>query len=140
MIQGGQKGLPYADRKALNIWGSPVYGQLKDSLRTFTTAQDAYIEYQHLQGDDAPLGPFVPPRPPFRGPPSGGDPPPVPDDPDDDDLMGPPGPGAPNYGDLLQPGPNATDQTLLFEGLNPPAPPPPPPAPPPWPNRPGKLS
>ena len=96
VIQGGQKGVPYPVRKALKILGNPVYGQLKDSLKTFTSAQDAYAEYQHLQGGDAPIGPFIPPRPSFRGgPPSGGDPP-VPDDSDDDDLMGPPGPAAPN--------------------------------------------
>ena len=26
VIQGGQKGIPYPDRKALKIWGSPVTG------------------------------------------------------------------------------------------------------------------
>ena len=120
VIEGGQQGMSYPDRKALKIWVSPVYGQLKDSLRIFTTAQDAYTQYQHLKGDGAaPLGHFVPPRPPFNPLPGGN---PLPPDDDSDDLMGQPDPSPPSYGDLPEPAPNAMDQVLLNVGLNPPTP------------------
>ena len=55
------KGVPYPNRVAAKTFNSPVYGQLRDSLRTFTGAKDAYEQYQ--RGEE--LGPFVPPRPRF---------------------------------------------------------------------------
>ena len=95
------KSVPYPNRVAFQTYNSHVYGQLKDSLRSFTVRQDAYNAYQH--GDEH--APFVPPRPRFRepqqdpgAPPFGGGGPP---DDDDDELMGPP------YPDLLQPKPGA---------------------------------
>ena len=117
------KGVPYPNRVAAKTFNSPVYGQLRDSLRTFTEAKDAYSAYQ--RGEE--LGPFVPPRPRFVEPPAGGPPPPPPDD-DDDDLMGP-APGPERYTTLLEPAPRSSDQVLLNEGMQPPAPPPPPPPP-----------
>ena len=88
-LNSDPKGVPYPNRVAFQTYNSHVYGQLKDSLRSFTAGQDAYNAYQH--GDEH--APFVPPRPQFRGPQQ--DPPPFggggpPDDDDDDDLMGPP--------------------------------------------------
>ena len=132
-LNSDPKGVPYPNRVAFQTYNSHVYGQLKDSLRSFTAGQDAYNAYQH--GDEH--APFVPPRPQFRGPqqdapPFGGGGPPD----DDDDLMGPPGPGPNSYPDLLQPEARSSDQVLLNEGIDPPNPPPPPPtAPPPSPSR-----
>ena len=129
-LNSDPKGVPYPNRVAFQTYNSHVYGQLKDSLRSFTAGQDAYNAYQH--GDEH--APFVPPRPQFRGPQQ--DPPPFggggpPDDDDDDDLMGPPGPGPHTYPDLLQPEARSSDQVLLNEGITPPRPPPPPPSGPP---------
>ena len=114
-------GVPYPNRVAFQTYNSHVYGQLKDSLRSFTAGQDAYNAYQH--GDEH--APFVPPRPQFRGtqqdaPPFGGGGPPD----DEDDLMGSPGPGPNSYPDLLQPEARSSDQVLLNEDIDPPRPPP----------------
>ena len=87
-IKSDPKGVPYPDRVAYKTYDSPVYAQLRDSLRTNTEPQDASNAYQH--GGE--LGPFIAPKPRFVGPPPGNPPNPPPDD-DDDDLMGPPGPG-----------------------------------------------
>jgi hypothetical protein len=127
-INSDPKGVPYPNRVATKTYNSPVYGQLKDSLRSFTEGQEAYLNYQRRGNDGGgDLGPFVPPRPrPFQPPAYDV---PIPPDSDDDDLMGPPGPGPERYGDLLDPAPNASDQVLINEGMQPP-PPPPPPAPP----------
>ena len=124
-LNSDPKGVPYPNRVAFQTYNSHVYGQLKDSLRSFTVGQDAYNAYLH--GDEH--APFAPPRPQFRQPPEdtsmgGGGPPD-----DDDDLMGPPGPGPNTYPDLLQPDARSSDQVLLNEGINPPNPPPPPPPP-----------
>ncbi len=88
-LNSDPKGVPYPNRVAFQTYNSHVYGQLKDSLRSFTVGQDAYNAYLH--GDEH--APFAPPRPQFRQPPEdtsmgGGGPPD-----DDDDLMGPPAPG-----------------------------------------------
>ena len=88
-LNSDPKGVPYPNRVAFQTYNSHLYGQLKDSLRSFTAGQDAYNAYLH--GDEH--APFAPPRPQFRQPPEdtsfgGGGPPD-----DDDDLMGPPGPG-----------------------------------------------
>ena len=126
-LNSDPKGVAYPSRVAYNTYNSPIYGQLKDSLRTFNAeATQGYLAHQ--RGEDG-GAPYVPPRPrPFDNVPV--DPPaPPPGDDDDDDLMGPPGPGPQRYGDLLEPAPNASDQVLMNEGMNPPNPPPPPPAP-----------
>ena len=90
-LNSDPQGVRCPNRVAFQTYNSHVYGQLKDSLRSFTVGQDAYNAYQH--GDEH--APFVPPRPRFRepqqdpgAPPFGGGGPPD----DDDDLMGPPGP------------------------------------------------
>ena len=82
--------------------------------------------YQHASD----LGPFILPRLRFVKPPPG-KPANLPQLPpsDDDDLMGPPGPGPERYMTLLEPAPRPSDQILLNEGMNLPAPPPPPAAP-----------
>jgi hypothetical protein len=124
-LNSDPKGVAYPSRVAFKTYNSPIYGQLKDSLRTFNEAQQGYIAHQRGEDDGAP---HVPPRPrPFDNVPV--DPPPAPPDDDDDDLMGPPGAGPQRYGDLLEPAPNASDQVLMNEGMNPPNPPPPPPPP-----------
>jgi hypothetical protein len=123
-IKSDPKGVPYPNRVAFKTYDSPVYAQLRDSLKTNPEPQDAYAAYQH--GGD--LGPFVPPRPRFVGPPSGNPPNPPPDD-DDDDLMGPPGPGPERYTTLLEPAPRPSDQVLINEGMQPPQAPPAPAAP-----------
>ena len=126
-LNSDPKGVAYPSRVAYKTYNSPIYGQLKDSLRTFNAeATQGYLAHQ--RGEDG-GAPHVPPRPrPFDNVPV--DPPPAPpDDDDDDDLMGPPGAGPQRYGDLLEPAPNASDQVLMNEGMNPPPPPPPPPAP-----------
>ena len=51
--------VPCPSRVATDIRNSHVYGQLKDSLRTYAEGQDALHAYR--RGDD--LAPFVPPRP-----------------------------------------------------------------------------
>jgi len=124
-IKSDPAGVPYPNRVAYQTYDSPVYAQLRDSLRTNTEPQDAYAAYQH--GGD--LGPFVPPKGRFVGPPPGNPPTPPTGDDDDDDLMGPPGPGAERYTTILEPAPRPTDQILLNEGMQPPPPPPPPAAP-----------
>ena len=124
-IRSDPKGVPYPDRVAFKTYDSPVYAQLRDSLKVNTEPQEAYAAYQHGGG----LAPFVPPRPRFVEPPPG-TPPTPPGDDDDDDLMGPPGPGPERYTTLLEPATRPPDQILMNEGMDPPAPPPPPPAPP----------
>ena len=74
-IKSDPKGVPYPDRVAYKTYDSPVYAQLRDSLRTNTEPQDAYAAYQH--GGE--LGPFVPPKGKFVGPPPGNPPNPPPD-------------------------------------------------------------
>lgn len=125
-LNSDAQGVAYPSRVAYKTNNSPIYGQLKDSLRTFNVeAQQGYLAHQ--RGEDG-GAPHVPPNPrPFGNMPV--DPPPAPPDDDDDDLMGPPGPGPERYGDLLKPEPNASDQILMNEGMNPPSPPPPPSAP-----------
>ena len=118
-IKSDPKGVPYPDRVAYKTYDSPVYAQLRDSLRTNTEPQDAFNAYQH--GGE--LGPFIAPKPRFVGPPPGNPPNPPPDD-DDDDLMGPPGPGPERYTTLLEPAPRPSDQVLMNEGMQPPPPPP----------------
>ena len=92
------KGVPYPNQVATDIRNSHVYGQLKDSLRSYSEGQDALNAYRH--GDD--FAPFVPPRPRPPQMPQG-DPAdvPTPPDDDDDDLMGPPGPGPQQYFNAL---------------------------------------
>jgi len=122
-IKSDPKGVPYPDRVAFKTYDSPVYAQLRDSLKVNTEPQEAYAAYQHGGG----LAPFVPPRPRFVEPPPGNSPTPPGDD--DDDMMGPPGPGPERYTTLLEPATRPTDQILINEGMSP-APPPPPPPPP----------
>ena len=123
-IRSDPKGVPYPDRVAFKTYDSPVYAQLRDSLKVNTEPQEAYAAYQHGGG----LAPFVPPRPRFVEPPPGNSPTPPGDD---DDMMGPPGPGPERYTTLLEPATRPPDQILMNEGMDPPAPPPPTPAPPP---------
>ena len=125
-LNSDPKGVAYPSRVAYKTYNSPIYGQLKDSLRTFNSeATQGYLAHQ--RGEDG-GAPYVPPRPrPFDNVPA--DPPPAPPDDDDDDLMGPPGAGPETYSDLLQPEPNRSDQILINEGMSPPPPPPPPAAP-----------
>jgi hypothetical protein len=111
--------IKFPDRSALFLRNHQVFGQIKDSLRTFDTAQADFLEYQ--RGDDA--APYEPPRPrPPQDIPMG-DPPNAPDD--DDDLEGPPDGYPRNWGDLLQPGPDPAQEGLANEGMQPPPPPPP---------------
>ena len=69
-LDSNPKGVPYPNRVALQTFNSPVYGQLKDSLRSYNDGQEAYMAYQRRGGDDGgDPAPFVPPRPrPFPQP------------------------------------------------------------------------
>ena len=75
-IKSDPKGMPYPDRVAFKTYDTPVYAQLRDSLKVNTEPQEAYAAYQH--GGE--LGPFVPPRPRFVEPPLGKPPSPPPGD------------------------------------------------------------
>lgn len=110
--------LPLPDRSSLFLRDSQVYGQIRDSLRTFDTPQQDWLQYQ--RGDD--VAPFEPRR---QAPPDfpANNPPPPPGD--DDELMGPPGDGRDQYQDLLQPGPDPMQEGLAANGMQPPPPPPP---------------
>ena len=77
-LNSDPKGVPYPKRVAFQTYNSHVYGQLKDSLRNYTTGQDAWNAYQHSDDHAS----FVPPRPQFQEPqqelgvpPFGGSPP-----------------------------------------------------------------
>ena len=106
----------FPDRSALFLQNHQVYGQLKDSLRTFDAPQQQWLEYQ--RGENP--APFQPPRPSPPDIPMSG-----PDPPGDDDLEGPPSGYPRNWGDLLQPGPDPMQEGLANEGLQPPPAPPP---------------
>ena len=68
-LDSNPKGVPYPDRVAMKIYNSPVYGQLKDSLRSYNEGYEAYMTYQRRGDDDGDPAPFVPPRPrPFPQP------------------------------------------------------------------------
>ena len=56
-LNSDPKGVPYPNRVAFQTYNSHVYGQLKDSLRSFTVGQDACNAYQHSDEH----APFVPP-------------------------------------------------------------------------------
>jgi hypothetical protein len=55
------------NRKATFIMNSPVYAQLKDSMRSFSDVERQHYEY--MQGDH--LGPYEAPRPRMPDPPRG---------------------------------------------------------------------
>ena len=55
-LNSDPKGVPYPNRVAFQTYNSHVYGQLKDSLRSFTVGQDAYNAHQHSD-EHAPLVP-----------------------------------------------------------------------------------
>ena len=103
-----EPGVPYPDRLASKLEKSAAYGQLKDALRTFSSGEAAWADYQQHGGGGPGTAPFVPPRPRFWG---GDDdllgPPPPRRDPveedEEDELMGPPGADPDMSGNLLQP-------------------------------------
>ena len=114
----------FPNRAALFLESHPIYGQLKDALRSYGEAERAHGIY--MQGDD--MAPFETPRHPMQRPGGGGGggggggrPPP-----DDDDMMGPP-PEPPR--NLLEPGVDPTAAGLANNGMQPPPPPVPPPPP-----------
>ena len=95
----------FPNRAALFLEARPIYGQLKDSMRSYGEAERAHGNY--MQGDN--MAPFEPPRPPMQMPRGGGGmgggggpnaPPP-----EDDDMMAPP-PEPPR--NLLEPGVDPT--------------------------------
>ena len=110
--------IPLPDRSSLFLRDHPIYGQIRDSLRTFDAAKQEHFDY--LKGDD--MAPFEPRRQ---------DPPDVPmNDPpnppgDDDDLMGPPPDNGFRYRDLIPPAPDPMMEGLGLNGMQPPPPPPP---------------
>ena len=46
-LNSDPKGVPYPNRVAFQTYNSHIYGQLKDSLRNYTTGQDAWNAYKH---------------------------------------------------------------------------------------------
>ena len=46
-IRSDPKGVPYLDRVAFKTYDSPIYAQLRDSLKVNTEPQEAYAAYQH---------------------------------------------------------------------------------------------
>ena len=103
-----EPGVPYPDRLASKLEKSAVCGQLKDALRTFSSGEAAWADYQqhgggglaqrrsfHLARDSGEATTISwDPRPPRRGP--------VEED-EEDELMGPPGANPDLSGNLLEP-------------------------------------
>ena len=117
----------FPNRAALFLEAHPIYGQLKDSMRSYSEAEQAHGIY--MQGDN--MAPFEPQRPPMQMPGGGyggggggyggggggyggGHPPP-----EDDDMMAPP-PEPPR--NLLEPGVDPTAAGLGSNGMQPPPP------------------
>jgi hypothetical protein len=109
----------FPNRAALFLEAHPIYGQLKDSMRSYSEGNQAHAIY--MQGDN--MAPFDPPKPPMQQMPRDG--PNVPPPTDDDDMMPPPQEPA---RDLLEPGIDPMAQGLGNNGMQPPPPPQPPPA------------
>ena len=58
-IKSDPKGVPYPDRVAFKTYDSPVYAQLRDSLKANTEPQEAYADLRCLPawGGPRPLRP-----------------------------------------------------------------------------------
>ena len=110
------------DRSALFLRDHPIYGQIRDSLRTFDANANQQEYFDYLKSDA--VAPFEPRRPDPPDVPMT-DPPNPPGD-DDDDLMGPP-PENPRdrYRDIIPPAPDPMMEGLAANGMQPPPPPPP---------------
>ncbi len=110
--------IKFPNRSALFLQAHPIYGQLKDSMRTYSEGRQAQAAYE--QGGNA--APFEPPQPRMRPPPPGGGPN-VPPPADDDDMLPPP-PDEPR--NLIEPDEDPVAMGYARNGMQPPPPPPPP--------------